>query len=143
MLVIHPQSVNFGTVRIENVTAVALTRHAVRATLELTDDAGGGPYHVFADVPEQRVTAVVRQTLSREDALDIKPGTQATLVVFTAPAASDASRRKLSATAVVIDVSAELKAGATPAALRTITFALVSADGATDPVSVVDAKGES
>lgn len=143
MLVMHPQSVSFGTVRIDNVTAITLSRHAVRATLELTDDAGGGPYHVYADVPEQRVTAAVRQVLTREDPLDLRPGSQATLVVFTAPAASDASRRKLSATAVVIDVAAEVKSGATPTAARTITFALLSADGATDPVTVVDARGES
>lgn len=143
MLVMHPQSVSFGTMRIDNVTTVVLSRHAVRATLEVTDDAGGGPHHVFADVPEQRVTAVVRQVLTREDPLDLRPGSQATLVVFTAPAASDASRRKLSASAVVIDVAAELKSGATPAAVRTITFVLVSSDGATDPVSVVDARGES
>lgn len=142
MLVLHPQLVKFGAVKLENVAAFAISRVAVRPVLESTDDGGGGPYAVFADVPEQRVTAVVRQTLTREDLTDVRPGDSATLVVYTAPAGSDGSRRKISVTAVVIDAVAELKAGATPGASRVVTFALVSSSGSGDPVTVADAKGE-
>ncbi|MEK6701972.1 MAG: hypothetical protein AABZ53_06900 [Planctomycetota bacterium] len=144
MLILNPWLVKFGTVTLENVVAVTIDRSAEREVLEWGDE---GPFATFADVPEQRVAAIVKQALTREETQSPRPGDTATLVIFTAPTAGDTGRQKLSAQGIVVAATIELRStasGAAPGmtAIRTLKFALVSSNGAADPVTVSDAGAE-
>lgn len=136
MLLMNPRLVRFGSATWENVVSVAVSRTAGRGVVEWGD---AGPYPTFADVPEQQVTAVLRQLLQREDVSSPRPGDSGVLVVFTAAAGSDLGRKKMSATGVVTAVTYELEA---TKAVRTVTLTLVSADGASDPWTVAEAGAE-
>ncbi len=144
MLILNPWLVKFGTAALENVVAMTIDRAAQREVLEWGD---GGPFATFADVPEQKVSATVKQALTREDTQSPRPGDSGTLVVYIAPSGGDAGRKRLTALAVIISATIELRStasGAAPGmtAVRTLRFALVSSDGATDPVAVSDAGAE-
>ncbi|XVJ58421.1 MAG: hypothetical protein HEQ23_03080 [Tepidisphaera sp.] len=143
MLMLMPRSVKFGATTIESVTAVAIDRAPDKL---IADRGDGGPHITFADVPEQRVTVSVRQHLIREDVTDLKPGASGTLAVWTAPAASETARRKLSGVAVLLSSETELRSGASAAsgvvATRVLRFLMVSADGAADAITITDAGAE-
>lgn len=133
MLILNPRTVRFGAVAWEGVAAIAVDR-VPQKTVEQWSDAG--PHAVLADVPEVRTRITVRQEPARDDLGPPRPGEQATLSFCTSPAASDAARKRVTATAVVLEVRHEVSAKGTA---RTVVLAAVSADGATDPVAVVDA----
>lgn len=149
MLILHPSAVRFGSTTLENVTAATLDREAAREAVDRPDH---GPHPTFADVPAQRTTLTIRQHLHREDlggaepTTLLRPGTQAALSLCTAPAASDQSRRRFTATAVLLSSQVQLKgdagAAAGVSAIRTLTFILLSADGVSDPLTVADAGAE-
>jgi hypothetical protein len=134
MLILNPRTVRFGAAAWEGVTSIAIDRLPQKHVEEWSD---AGPYAVFADVPEQRTRLTVRQELTRDDLASPRPGEQASLTFCTSPTASDAARRRLAATAVVLEIRHEvsLKRGA----IRTITLAAISQDGATDPIAITDA----
>lgn len=140
MLILNPQGVVFGSVVLDQVTMVAVERVGTRVVVEWGD---GGPHAVFADVAEQRVNVrVVQEVDVVVDA--VKPGDQGTLSFVASMSGADAGRRKVSATAVVTGVGYEVGrsatgTGASPRAIRTLTFVLVSGNGATDPVVVAEA----
>jgi hypothetical protein len=134
MLILNPRRVTFGSAVWEGVVAVTIDRAAHRAVEDFGDL---GPYAVLVDVPEQRVRIGVVQEVARDDLGVPRPGDAGVLTLFTSPTASDAGRRKLSCAAVVLDVSHEvsIKKGA----IRTVSLAAVSSDGAADPVEITDA----
>jgi hypothetical protein len=134
VLLLNPRVVKFGGASWEGVAAVVIDRSAARLAEEWGDS---GPYATFADVPEQRVRVRVVQELSGDDVGSPRPGDEGTLEFFTSPARSDGGRRRVSIACVVLGVEHEvsLKKGA----LRTVTLAAVSSDGAADPVVVSDA----
>lgn len=133
MLLLNPRTAKFGDMRWTEITAIAIDRTPRRRVEEWSDE---GPYAVFADVPEQRVRIVITQELVQSDTDPPIPGAQDTLIFYTSPAPADSARKKVSATAVILDVRHELslKKGA----VRTITLAAVS-DGASDPITITDA----
>lgn len=133
MLVLNPQIVRFGSAAWEGVVAVVVDRAAQRL-IEEWDDAG--PYATLVDVPEQRVRVRVVQEVARDEVHVPRPGDLGTLVFYTAPAGSEAGRRKVSVLAVVIGVEHEVSRRR--GALRTVTLAGVSATGAADPITVSD-----
>ncbi|MEX2218349.1 MAG: hypothetical protein WD749_06270 [Phycisphaerales bacterium] len=134
MLILNPRTVRFGQALWQGIAAVAIDRSPTRLVEEWSD---GGPHAVLADVPEQRTRIVITQEIGSDDLGPPIPGDQATLSLCASPTASDAARRRLTTTAVVLRVEHEvsLKAGA----IRTITLAAISEDGATDPITVTDA----
>ncbi|MBL8765354.1 MAG: hypothetical protein JNM07_13925 [Phycisphaerae bacterium] len=134
MLALNPTVVRFGDQVWEDVTALAIDRAAERAVEHWGDL---GPHAVLVDVPEQRVTIRVVRRVTRDEPADVRPGAAADFVAYTAPAGSDAARRKISAAAVAVSCRTELseRSGAT----RTIELVAVSSDGAQDPVTVSDA----
>lgn len=133
MLLLHPRIVRFGQITLDNVTAVAVDRLPHRTAEDWSDL---GPYATFADVPEQRTRIVVEQELTAADLTLLRPGDQATLTLAAAPTATEAHRKRLSALAVVLSVehTISLKRGA----LRRITLAAISPDGAADPIAITD-----
>ncbi len=134
MLILNPRSVKFGSATWDNVTAVTIDRAAHKTVEDFGDN---GPYAVLVDVPEQRVRIGITQEVARDDVASPRPGEAGTLTLYTSPTASDADRRRLMCDVVVLDVSHELsiKKGA----IRTVTLAAVSSDGAADPVQISDA----
>lgn len=134
MLLLHPRLVRFGPASWDHITAVAIDRSAHRTVEDWTDL---GPYAAHADVPEQSVRIRITQELEEGDPGSPRPGEQATLTLCTAPTLGDAGRRRLTATAVILDVAHDLalKRGA----LRVITLAAISPDGSTDPIQITDA----
>ncbi len=134
MLILNPRSVKFGSSTWEDVTAVTIDR-AAHKTVEDFGDLG--PFAVLVDVPEQRVRIGIVQEVGRDDVDSPRPGEAGTLTLYTSPTASDAGRRKVSCTAVVLNVSHELSTR--KGAIRTVTLAAVSSDGAADPVQISDA----
>jgi hypothetical protein len=133
MLLFHPRLVRFGPATWDNTTAIAIDRAAHRTIEEWTD---AGAYASLADVPEQKVRIRITQEISRDDIDAPRPGEQADLIFYTAPTLTDASRRKVSTTAVILAVEHNLSP---KSALRTITLAAISPDGVTDPITITDA----
>ena len=133
MLLLNPTTVRFGQSLWPSISAIAIDRQPRRIVEEWTDL---GPYTAMVDVPEQRIRIVIHQELAHDDPSPPRPGDQATLSFFTAPARADAARRKVSSTAVVLEVRHELsqKKGA----LRVISLAAISG-GAADPITITDA----
>jgi hypothetical protein len=135
MLILNPRTVTFGSALWEGIAAVAIDRHAHRLIEEWGDR---GSYAVLADVPEQRVRIKIVQEVDRDSVGVPRPGEQGILTLYTAPARSEAGRRRVSATAVVLAVEHEVSTRR--GALRTVVLAAVS-DGAGDPITVSDASG--
>jgi hypothetical protein len=133
MLILNPQTVRFGQARWPDVSALAIDRRPRRIIEEWTDT---GPYPALVDCPEQRIRITIIQELAHADPSPPRPGDQATLSCFTAPARAESARRKVSTTAVILEVRHELshKKGA----LRTITLAAISG-GQADPITITDA----
>lgn len=136
MLVLNPRLVTFDQQSWQNVTAVSIDRTATKETVEWSDM---GPHVALADVPEQRVTIKVIQSLDADDLDATKPADAGSLTLHTSPAASDAGRKRISAQVVVTKVEHEisLKRGA----VRTVTMVAVSPDGQADPILVEDDPG--
>ncbi|MBX3359693.1 MAG: hypothetical protein KF745_14835 [Phycisphaeraceae bacterium] len=130
MIILNPSSVTFAGRTLADTDAVLLDRTATRLAEEWSDS---GPYCVLADVPEQRVQIRIVRRILRDDLAPPIPGEQGALSLVTSPNASDASRRRLAATAVVTAVSHQVSA---KAATQTITLLVLSATGAADPVSI-------
>lgn len=137
MYLLNPESVVFGGVVLEDVQSVVVNRAAEKSVVEWSDD---GPYVVFADVPQQRVGVRIVRRLSREQVTELRPGDEGELRVTVTPsgARSDAGRRVIVATCVVMSVVHEL-GGATAAggarnAVQTIVLEAVSGGGGVDPV---------
>lgn len=131
MLVLNPWRVRFGSAVWEGVASVVVDRVATREVVAWGD---GGAHVVLADAPEQRVTVSVTQDMGSDDLDAPKPGDAGDVVIYTAPAGSEAGRRRVRIAAVVLRVTHEVSAkrGVT----RKIVLVGVSADGAGDPVVV-------
>lgn len=136
MLILNPHIVKFDGERLDGVLAVALDRRPARELVEFDDL---GPHPTFADVPEQRSEFTVRQELARDDLQAMAPGDQALLELWTAPGASEAGRRKVTANVVCLRIEHDLSRRA---ALRTIRFIAIATTSATDPVTITDADAE-
>lgn len=136
MLILNPAQVTFGTATWSDVAAVSIERRPHREVVEWSD---AGPHAVMADVPEQRVDITVVQALSRDDLATPRPSEQAVLTVQVSPTASDAGRKKIVATCVIVRVEHDVigKRGAT----RTIRLVAISSDGVADPITVTDLWG--
>lgn len=133
MLLTNPAVVRFGTHVWEDVEMLAVDRQAERTVLEHDDF---GPHAVFADVPEQSMRVRIVRRIARDDVNVPVPGDQEEVVFYTSPSGTDAGRKRLKATAVVLSVKHEL----TPThARQTITLAAVSASGNADPLAIEDA----
>ncbi len=131
MLLLNPETVKFGVATWYDVTVVLVDRATERPVLEWSDT---GPYPVFADVPEQRVSVRVSRRLLRDTAFTPRPGDSAELIVYASPTAGDAQRRRIRAICVVTHVAHELSAQR--GALQTVTLVALSADGAADPIAI-------
>ena len=131
MLIVDPREVSFGAVTWAGVTSVAIERSAAKSFAEF---GAVGPHVVLADVPEQRVEVTVVQEFLADDMDAPVPGEAGALSFETALNGSDAGRRSVSMTAVVMRVrySASRKSGS----VRTVELLAVSSDGAADPVTV-------
>lgn len=134
MLILNPDIVIFQGDTLEGVLAVALDRRPAKEVVE-HDDLG--PHATFADVPEQRVELTVRQELRRGDLSLMAPGDEGTLELWTAPGASDAGRRKLTASVVCLRIEHDLTR---KAPVRMMRFIAVSTSSATDPITIADAE---
>jgi len=136
MLVLNPRELTLGGETLEDVVAVVIDRAAERRVVEWSDF---GAHPVFADVAELRTTVRVVQQLSAGDLGGVAPGGEVALEFHTSPTGGHTGRRRVSATIVVTGVSHELsrKRGA----VRTIEGVAISADGATDPVTIEPAEG--
>ena len=134
MLVVDPREVVFGTAAWSGVTSVAVARRAAKSFAEY---GASGPHVVLADVPEQRVEVTVVQELASDDMDAPLPGEMAALSCQTALNGSQAGRKVGSMDAVVLDVryGVSRRSGA----VRTVELLAGSGDGASDPVTVVDA----
>jgi hypothetical protein len=131
MLILNPRAVAFGSQRWDGVSSVAIDRSA-HATVEEWTDLG--PYAALADVPEQKVRIRITQHLGARDLGAPVPGDQAVLAFTTSAAETDSARRKVSASAVVLEVAHGFGPQRTPQ--RHITLAAISGDGAQDPITI-------
>lgn len=136
MLVLNPRQVTFDGERWEDVTAVSIDREAAREVVEWGDL---GPHVVLADAPEQRVTVKVTQQVVRDDIDSPRPGDAGELSFHTSPAGTDAGRRRVRASVVVVRCAHEV--GQKAGAVRVVEMVAVSSDGAADPIVVEDATG--
>ncbi|MFG0305681.1 MAG: hypothetical protein ACF8Q5_05650 [Phycisphaerales bacterium JB040] len=131
MLALNPRRVEFGGDTWGNVSSVAISRTAETLIAEWSD---AGPHMVLADVPEQRVTVEVVQSLLGEDMDEPKPGAMGTLSFETGRSSTDSSTDTVSMTAVIERVWYEVSVSR--GSTRRVRLLAVSADGLADPVSV-------
>jgi len=124
-----------AAVVLEGVSAIAIDRSTERSALQWSDL---GPHVVFADAPEQRVTARVWREPSAEEAdaaALLRPGTAVSLSFRTSRGGSEAAARRVFTDAVVLEVRHEVgRRGAT----QRVALVCVSSGGADDPVQVVE-----
>ncbi len=134
MLALNPAHVKFGDQDWPDVSLIAIDRAAVRLAAEWTDL---GPHPAFADCPEQRVDVKIVRAVTGGDLDAPRPGDAAPVSFFASPRATDAGRKRVSFTGVVVAVRHEVNArGAT----RTVQLVALSADGVADPVTIADAE---
>jgi hypothetical protein len=137
MLILNPRLVVFGTTTFPDVLLITIDRAAKRVAMEWGD---AGPHIAFVDVPEQVVGVKVVQEIMDGSPDGPRPGESAALSFVTSPTGSDSGRLRFSGTGVVRSCTHEIVAsGRNIGARRTIEFVLVSATGASDPISIVAA----
>ena len=131
MLVLNPSEVVFASEVWRSVRSVSVDRVAEEVIAERGE---GGAEVVFADVPSVRVNVRVVREMNESDPGGPRPGQSAVLLFVTSLGASGAEKKTISMQAVVTGVRHEVNArGAT----RVVEFVALSADGHSDPVSVV------
>ncbi|MFT5424121.1 MAG: hypothetical protein ACI89L_001914 [Phycisphaerales bacterium] len=131
MLVLKPRQVAFDGDTWGNVSSVAISRTAETMVVEWSDD---GPHVVMADVPEQRVSVELVQSLLGEDMDEPKPGRMGTLSFETGSSSTDATTDTVSMTAVIERVWYEVSVSR--GSSRRVRLVAVSSDGTADPVTV-------
>ena len=131
MLILHPREVTFLAVPWKQVTSIIIDRTAQRVLIEHADT---GPFPVFADVPEQRITVRVTMDIGEDTLAAPGLGTLGTLEFATAPTGPRVARHQVSMQAVVTSVTHEvsLRKGA----VRTVELTVVAPAGNVDPVTV-------
>ena len=137
MLAINPTSVLFDGRSLSGVSAIVIDRSAESLAEEWDDH---GPHPAFVDVPAQRITLRLVQTLETADRgnqsealLPPVPGDRGTLEFCIAPAGADGDRRRVFVPSVVSAVRHDL---GPRTATRTITFAACAGAGDVDPVGI-------
>ena len=130
MLILNPTSVTLGSQILPNVSAIAIDRVATRQIIEWSD---AGPHIVYVDCPEQRITITLIQEFAQGDLSSPPPGASLTLNFHTSIDASHAGWSKITVPTVLLATKHESK---TRGFTRTLTFAAISTDGSTDPVTV-------
>jgi hypothetical protein len=141
MLLLNPEIVKFGSVVWTDVTMLAVQRSPACEAVEWSDF---GPHVVLADVPEQRVEITVVRRLTREEIASPRPGESGEIAFYTSPAASEAGRKRLRSSAVVLSVEFSMRAqrgGRPEEVMQEIRLVCISSDGAADPLIVEDASG--
>ncbi len=131
MLILSPDRVTFGERLLHNVSAVTIDREFSRLVQEWSDL---GPHQVLAEAVELRTTIRVIQRLADTDLLSLRPGESGPLVMGVGLSVSDAARRHLVGTAVVLSVKHEVSIGVGKPATRTTEFVMISDDGAAEPL---------
>lgn len=134
MLILNPRLVRFGASNWMDVTSITIDRLPHRTTEDWSDH---GAFPTHADVPEQKIRIAITQELARDDIDAPIPGETADLTFHTSPTRADAGRTRVSTSAVILSVQHELSQR--KGAIRTITLAAISPDGATDPITTSDA----
>jgi hypothetical protein len=143
MLIINPSRVMFAGKVWEGVAAAAIDHAAAAGDSGLLLGWGdAGPYAVFGDVAERKVTIKIEQVLTKTDVSSPRPGDLGELVLYASVESSEAGRVQIRAAAcVVVRVVHELAGSKGPR--RVVELAALSADGAADPVEVTAAEAES
>ena len=131
MLSLNPQSVSLLGAALTDVASIAIDRRAIRTAEEHSDL---GPYCVFADIPQQRVTITITRAINNPEPPPPPPGSQGQLSFTAATSASDdAPRRTYTATVVLTAIDHDLSSA--KGATQRIACLAISPDGATDPVA--------
>ncbi|MCA9310888.1 MAG: hypothetical protein KDA21_06760 [Phycisphaerales bacterium] len=131
MLWLTPRDVTLGGEPLAGVEAVVMDRRAEELVVEHGED---GPHVVFADVVRQTVHVRVLRRPGPESGFEAVPGAEHGLRFRTAPSASDARGRVVTALVVITGVTTEARPGR--AAMETIQAIAVAPDGTTDPVVI-------
>ncbi len=132
MLVLHPERVTFAGAEWKGVKSVAVARIAAKGVVDYGD---AGPHAVFADAPEQRTRVTVVCAVGADDLAPPLPGAAGVLEARVGRAGSEVERKELRASVVVMNVSYKVSGAG---AERTVEFEAWSADGAADPVTMVE-----
>lgn len=129
MISLFPTSVTLGATELRCVESVAVNRTADKL---IVDHSDLGPHVAFVDVPERRITIVVRRRVHEDEPTPAKPGDSVTLAFQTGETASPAKTRKVSASVIVTGLVHEhTRRGL----VQTITMIAWSTDGAADPIT--------
>lgn len=130
MVWLNPDTVTLDSTVLTHVTFAAIDREARRTAIEWTDL---GAYPAFADVPEQRVTVRITRRVSASEPAPARPGDQVLFTLRSAPGASAAGVRVVSATVVITEIAHAWSSAA--GLTQRITALALSPTGAEDPVT--------
>lgn len=143
MFIVNPLEVRFAGAAWTPVSLVAID-HAPAAgdSGVILDWGDAGPYPVFADVAERKVSIKVEQPLERTAIGVPRPGAQGELSLFASEGLSEAGRVRITAAlCVVLRVTHELSGAKGPR--RIVELTALSSDGLTDPIQVTPAEAQS
>jgi len=137
-MLLHPPTITFGDLTLDNVLAVAIERTAAREVVDFTDL---GPHIAFADVPEQRIALTVIRRPSPPELASLQPGAIGPLAFAAAQSAADAHRIRITARVMLREVRYDLtdgSSGSTPRAAprQSLHFLAISPDGLADPITI-------
>jgi hypothetical protein len=150
MLFLQPREVLLSGAVLSDVSMVVVDRIGMRVAKDWDDT---GPFVRFVDVVDRQVTVRVVQQINRGGLVAPDLGSNVVLTFATSPTGSDVGRKRFAVNGVVTGVTHEIgrptggsKFGGAGVALavgatRTITIVATSSDGATDPVTMLDAGG--
>ena len=130
MIWLNPRRVTIGGAELGHVSLVSVDRTSDRVVVEYSDV---GPQVAFVDVPERRVTIRIERAVVSDGDAPVRPGDASALSFRTAPSASGAGAREVSASVVVTSVDHEF--GVRKGAVQRIQCVAVSPDGVSDPVT--------
>ena len=136
MLWLSAERVQFDGVEYRNVLSVSIDRKATLIAKEWSDF---GPHVVFADVPEREVIVHVKRQVTESAPEAPKPGDHVSLSFQTAIGATDAQRRSVQASVVVLGTS--IAFAPKQGWVESIECLAISADGEADPITMTDLTG--
>lgn len=130
MVILNPSSVMLGGAALAGVESIAVNRTADKVVVEHSDL---GPCVALVDVPERRVTIVLRRRVDQDEPPPARPGDSVALTFRSGESVAAASMRQYTANVVVTAVEHRIESAR--AVSQTITMIAWSTDGASEPVS--------
>lgn len=131
MIWLNPKGLTINGGALDGVRSVSVSRGAGHSIVEYGDE---GPHVVFADVSQRRVDVRIERALEDGGTVGADVGESVSVVFEISRGASDALRRRVTISGVVLSSDVDIKGDEGGRARLKIVG--VSSDGSQDPVTI-------